>query len=131
MSDRVTIAIARALLSAVDLLLVQGCLELIDNEQQANIVTLLHDFVEHRCCTFLKAEANAVPVHLRKRKTVMLASRTDNIDNLCDMVIHLAPDGGEHDVKVVDATLQVKETVPANFPVGAKVWVTSYSYGPI
>ena len=152
MSDRVTIAIARALLSAVDLLLVQGCLELITDEQQATIVTLLHDvcacarlyicicthvsaractsthmqFVEHRCCRLLATESSAIPEYLRKRKTVMLASRTDNIDKLCDMVIHLGTEGDAHRVEVVGNAMHAKNFAPANsqdFAVGTKVQV--------
>lgn len=85
MTDRIMITIARAMLSNVDLLLIHGSLDAIDQGYLNNTMKIFEDMIKHNCVQVLKTEMMKTPEHLKKAKTVIISSKSRNVLEYCNM----------------------------------------------
>ena len=83
-SDRALIAIARALLSSLDLILISNLLDLLGTLQAERVMKIFREYTENRGLAVLATETKMVPYHLRKKKTVILSTKFPEIAELSD-----------------------------------------------
>ena len=89
LSQRITVCIARALLSSVDFLLISNTLDGLPLEHAAKCVHILHLMVSNRGLNCLSCDMN-VPIAFRKMKTVFLITSKPEIEGLVDACVECA-----------------------------------------
>lgn len=88
-SDRACVAIVRALLSSVDLLLLSNqVLDALGETHALRVLAVLRDFVLLRGPPCLDDENEATPTHARKKKTVIITTKLACVEREADAVIH-------------------------------------------
>ena len=87
LTERVMVSVARILLSSPDLVLICSGIETLLPDQQLKIMKVFHDLIEHRGLPCLSSEMSNTPTHLKKRKTVIVSTKTQRIMDLADVVI--------------------------------------------
>jgi len=92
-TERISVCLARALLSSVDLLLLGSTLDVLTFDQAESVVKLLRRWVEDRGMDCLAAENNGVPINLKKQKTVFYVTHTKSLDEHADVVLELKEAG--------------------------------------
>jgi len=90
-SDCILICVARALLSSADLLLVGSSLDALNREQARTVLKVLREMVEESAVMEFAAE-RAIPKHLKKKKTVLIATAHPRIEKECHRLIKLDMD---------------------------------------
>jgi len=93
MSDRIRVVLIRALLSSVDLLLLDNVLDPLSEDDAHQIVGILETFVENRGFTCLTADMRAAH-KLRKKKTVILSTRSLAIESRVHNILVLPQTDG-------------------------------------
>jgi len=97
MTDRIRITLVRALLSSVDLLLLNNTLDLLQPKESMGIVHLLQEFCIHKGMPCLKSDMSRAH-GLRKKKTVLISTRHSFLEELVTARIEISQDATEQAV---------------------------------
>jgi hypothetical protein len=92
LTNRTLLGLARALLSSVDLLLMSNVLDLLGPVQATKAMAVLRELTSRRCLSVLATEAATVPMHLRKKKTVIFSTKLAEIEVKADHWMYLSDD---------------------------------------
>jgi ABC-type multidrug transport system fused ATPase/permease subunit len=90
-ADQTCISVARALLSNLDLLLVGGTFDALGEAASTRMMLVLRDWVAERGLECLSNNASNVPTHLKKKKTVIFATKNSHLTSEASAVIELHP----------------------------------------
>ncbi len=83
-TDRTLLAVARALLSAPDVLLLAGTLDLLGPAKAVVALGVLKDWVKNRCVSFLETENSDSAAALRGPKTLIVSTKLKEVEGLAD-----------------------------------------------
>jgi hypothetical protein len=84
--------VTRALLSSVDLLMVgTSVIDSVSLPHAAQMMATFREFVEHRGCPCLATEHAKTPEYLKKKKTVFVATKQPEIEEMSDAAVLLTP----------------------------------------
>jgi ABC-type multidrug transport system ATPase subunit len=89
MSDRIIVTLARAILSNVDLLLINNLLDFLPEKSWRKVFIVLKELIQHRGLKCLSGEYNRINPDMRKPKTIVISTRRVEIEDSCDMLIDL------------------------------------------
>jgi hypothetical protein len=78
----------------VDLLLISNLLDILGPKSGSEVLLILKQFVENRGLThILKSDPNSkIPLHLRKRKTVIFSTKIVSLQHIADNWIYFERD---------------------------------------
>lgn len=84
-TDRSLLSIACALLSSVDLLIIQNVFDGLGPQHGCDVFFILKKFIENRGLpNILKTETNRIPFHLRKKKTIIFSTKVKSLLKMAD-----------------------------------------------
>ena len=89
LTDAILCAIARALLSSVDLLLISNMLDVLSLEHATQVMDVLKQIVEDRKVACLETE-NAAAGGYHKPKTVIISTKTEGLEQIAHKTVSMS-----------------------------------------
>jgi len=117
LTEKISVCVARALLSSVDLLLLAGTLDVLTFAHAEDILDLIGRWVHDRGMQCLSAESTGPNVLLKKKKTCVYVTNTKGLDAKADLVMKLVKLDDGADLRAKDEEIrQLKAKLAAIDP---------------